>query len=101
MYRKPDRIITKKINLSNYVNGYDLYNSALIHQLTNPDIPREEYVINNYEYRPDLIAEEIYGSTEYLGLLLITQATPLNQYKKGVILSIIPKKILDGIIESM
>lgn len=101
MYSKSGKVISSKQSLSNYIDGYDLYNSKLILQLTDPNLPREDYVISNLEYRPDLIAEEVYGSSRYLGLLLLTQAIGLESYTKGTVLRIIPKVVLDRLIESI
>jgi hypothetical protein len=98
MYKKSGNILTNRLDLSNYVEGFDLYNSTLILKLTDSELPRENYIISNYEFRPDLIAKDIYGSTKYMGILLITQAAGLEAYTKGTVLSIIPKDIVDKII---
>lgn len=98
MYKKSGNILTNRLDLSNYVEGFDLYNSTLILKLTNSELPRENYIISNYEFRPDLIAKDIYGSTKYMGILLITQAAGLEAYTKGTVLSIIPKDVVDKII---
>jgi hypothetical protein len=98
MYKKSGNILTNRLDLSNYVEGFDLYNSTLILKLTDSELPRENYIISNYEFRPDLIAKDIYGSTKYMGILLITQAAGLEAYTKGTVLSVIPKDIVDKII---
>ena len=98
MYKKSGNILTNRLDLSNYVEGFDLYNSTLILKLTDSELPRENYIISNYEFRPDLIAKDIYGSTKYMGILLITQAAGLEAYTKGTVLSIIPKDVVDKII---
>nr|DAE56691.1 MAG TPA: hypothetical protein [Bacteriophage sp.] len=101
MFTKKDEIISNKENLSNYIDGIDVYNSSILVYLNNPVIQRESVEITAYEYRPDLIAEAYYGSTSYAGLLMLQAARGLETYKRGAVLKLIPKKILDNILGSL
>lgn len=101
MYTKKDVIISNKENLSNYIDGIDVYNSSILVYLNNPIIERESYEITAYEYRPDLIAEDYYGSVSYAGLLMLQAARGLETYKQGAILKLIPKRILDNILSNI
>lgn len=101
MYNKSNTIISNKENLANYIEGIDVYNSSLLEYLNNPNITRELYEITVYEYRPDLIAEDYYGSSSYVGLLTLQAAKGLESYKRGSILRLIPKNILDNLLSSL
>lgn len=101
MYLKAKRINKSKKDLSNYVDGFDLYNSRIIDILKDYDEEKISYEIKTMEKRPDLIAEDIYGSTDYLGILYLTVGLPLESYTKGTVLKVFPKRILDKIIESL
>lgn len=101
MYAKESRIIGARENLSNYIEGEDVYNSLFLHIINDPTIERSLYQITVYEYRPDLIARDFYGSEDYLGILLVQVGLSLEQYKKGTVLSLIPKSIIDGVLANM
>lgn len=101
MFKNSSKIINRVEDLSNYVSGIDVYNSALLDKLRDPGINRELYEITSFEYRPDLISEDYYGSPDYLGLLLIQGARGLEDYKKGEVLRLIPKSTLDNIISNL
>ena len=101
MYTRNKTITSNIENASNYIEGYDVYNSKLIEQLRDPALEREEYEITASEYRPDLIAEDYYGSDSYVGLLMIQTGTTLTNYKKGTVLSLIPKSELDSFLRSI
>lgn len=101
MYRKKDKIITAKNDPSNYVSGYDIYDSLLFSLINDTTLERENHEITVHEYRPDLIAQDIYGSTSYLGLFLLQVKKPLSDLKRGTVLSVIPKTVLDTIIKNM
>ena len=74
MYTRSKKIIGNKVELGNYIEGFDVYNSLFLRNLLDPSLARVEYKINNYELRPDLIAKEFYG---------------------------LPKETVDGLINSM
>lgn len=101
MYNKSNSIISNKENLTNYIDGYDIYNSYLLVVLNDPSIPRVSYEITAYEYRPDLLAKDFYGSTNYMGLLILQASRGLETYKRGSILTLIPKNTLDSILSSI
>ena len=88
-------------DIVNYISGSDVYNSKLIELLKDPGLEREEYEITTFEYRPDLIAQEVYGSTNYEGLLMIQTGTTLINYKRGETLMLIPKDSLDSLLRSI
>lgn len=95
MYTKSDRIEQTKQDLKNYIDGFDVFNSIILDKLKELEPDKTNYTITTHEYRPDLIAKEIYGDTKYTGLLILTCAVGLEAYKKGNVLRIIPKSSLD------
>lgn len=101
MYKKENKIISTKQDPSNYISGYDIFNSTLLYMLGDPNIPKEIYEITVYECRPDMIARDIYGSESYLGLLLLQINKKLEELTKGTLLEVIPKNILDKLISEM
>lgn len=101
MYTRTKTISSSIEGANNYIEGYDVYNSKLIEQLRDPSLRREEYEITASEYRPDLIAEDYYGSSSYESLLMIQTGTTLTNYKKGTVLSLIPKSELDAFLRSI
>lgn len=84
--------------LSNYIEGFDVYNARLLDLLKNDDINWQEYTIGTFEYRPDLIAKDIYGSSNYVGILMISTALSLSDFKKGTVIRYIPKSVIDSIL---
>ena len=98
MFSKDSKIINNKENLKNYISGYDIYNSTLLVQLSDPSVQRVTYEITTYEFRPDLIALDFYGSINYEGLVVLQAARGLETYTKGSVISLIPKSILDKIL---
>lgn len=101
MYTKINKISSGKNNLSNYVEGYDVYNSKLMELLNDPSIERVAYTINTYEYRPDLIADDFYNDKTYLGILFLTCGTSYENYKKGTVLYLITKSDIDNILNNI
>lgn len=101
MFNKKNKISESKQDLSNYIDDYDLFNSLLFDKLRDPSIKRISYTITKYEYRPDLIAKEIYGDEKYMGLLIYTCGLNLEQYQVGVVLQVIPKSDLDRLVDSV
>lgn len=83
---------------SQYIEGRDVFNSYIIRELNNPSRNKISYVITRYEYRPDLIAEDIYGSTDYCGLLMSQCRMSVSGYTKGNVLRVLSKDDLDRII---
>ena len=101
MYTRANKVSSGIEDVVNYISGYDVYNSKLIEQLKDPSLPREQYEIKTFEYRPDLIAQEVYGSTDYEGLLMIQTGSTLTNFKKGTTLTLIPKSNLDSLLRSI
>jgi hypothetical protein len=101
MYRKNKIILANKEDLGNYIEDYDAYNSLLLLRLSDVSLERESYQITTYEYRPDLIAKDYYSSETYLPYVLLQGGRSIDEYKKGSILRLIPKEILDSIIASI
>lgn len=101
MYNKPTKYTYTSEELSNYVEGNDVYNSSFLSIISNSAYPRITYVITEYEYRPDLIAREIYGSSTYEGLLMIQTGLVLEDYTRGRKLEILSKATLDSILGNL
>ena len=101
MYNKPTKYTYTSEELSNYIEGTDVYNSSFLSIISNSAFPKITYVITEYEYRPDLIAKEIYGSTSYEGLLMIQTGLTLSDYTKGRKLEIFSKSTLDYILNNL
>lgn len=101
MYTKEKKIVISRENLGNYIEGFDVYNSLLLLRLSDQSIPREAYQILTYEYRPDLIALDYYGSEGYTAFVMVQSKIGIEGYTRGVILSLIPKDILDSIIQEI
>jgi hypothetical protein len=101
MYSKANKVSSGIEDIVNYISGYDVYNSKLIEQLRDPSLPREQYEIKTFEYRPDLIAQDFYGSTDYEGLLMIQTGSTLTNFRKGLTLALIPKSDLDSLLRSL
>jgi len=98
MYRKSSTILSNKESLNNYIEGFDVYNSYFITLLRNPNITKELYEIKVYDYRPDLIALDFYGSEKYMDILLLQVSINLSDYTRGTVLHLIPKNIIDQLL---
>lgn len=101
MYSKENKVFSGITKLENYIEETDVYNSKLLFLLSNPNITREDYIILNHKYRPDLIAKDFYGDSSYQGLLILQLGLPLSAYTIGRTLSLIPKDTLDSILNSL
>lgn len=101
MYKKEQNIISSIEDVSNYIEGFDIYNSTFLSLLYNTSESREQYEITVYEFRPDLICKDFYGSESYYGIFLLQTKKPLTEFKKGVILELLPKSVIDNIIRQM
>jgi len=88
-------------DLTNYFDGFDLYNSVLLEYLQDAYESRQKYEIRTFEYRPDLIAKDIYGDASYAGILLLVCGVGIESLSKGSIIEIIPKVTLDGIFQKL
>lgn len=96
---------TRKIGIveegSQYIEGHDVFNSKILRNLADPSLDRVSYMITRYEYRPDLIAKDIYGGVEYTGLLMAQCRISVEGYVRGTVLRIIPKVTLDNIVRNL
>lgn len=101
MYKKFNQIIISPRNLQNYVEGVDVYNSTLFYRLQDPYLTREDYEIDVYEYRPDLIAKDFYGSEDYQGIVIFQNHLPLTEYHKGKVLKLISRSVIETILDSL
>lgn len=101
MYKKPTKYTYTREELSNYIEGNDVFNSSFLSILSNPDLPRISYTITEYEYRPDLIANEIYGSSSYEGILMLQTGLSLSDYKNGRIITVLSKTVLDSVLNNL
>ena len=101
MYTRNNKVSSNIDDIVNYIEGSDVYNSKLIEVLRDPSLPREEYEIKTYEYRPDLVAKEVYGSDAYEGLVMIQTGSTLTNFSKGTTLNLIPRSTLDSLLKSL
>ena len=101
MYRRKN-ISINKYGLENYLEESDIYNSKLLNMLSeDPSIERIPYRIEQYEYRPDLICKDFYGSLDYYGLFLLTCGVSIDDFWLGNIIYLIPKGILNTFVVSV
>ena len=101
MYKKRKTTLASKEDLGNYIEGFDVYNSLLLLRLSDTSLPRELYQIETYEYRPDLIAKDFYGSESYLAYVMLQGGRDIQGYKKGIVLKLVSKDTLDLIIDKL
>lgn len=101
MYRSSSKIFQSKQDLKNYIEDYDVYNARILDLLKEREDDKVEYVIKTFEYQPDLIAMDIYGSTSYTSFLMIIAGIGLESYTKGTILRILPKTVIDSVIAQL
>lgn len=94
-------VTSKSEEVSRYVEGNDIFNSELLRALDDPSINRVRYMITRFEYRPDLIAKEIYGSDSYCSILMHQLRMSLGDYKRGMVVRVIPKSDIDRILKSI
>ena len=99
MFRKRKNITSERENLGNYIEGFDVYNSHLLLQLADPSLEKEMYQITAFEYRPDLIAKDFYGSDTYMAYVLLQVGMEIDGYKKGRWIEIVSKIDLDELIK--
>ena len=103
MYRKNNKIIQMKENLGNYIEDFDVYNSLLLLRMSDTYIEREIYQINTYEFRPDLVAKDYYGSEDYMAYVILQAGLSLSGYVKGRYIQLIPttQTIMNDIVLSL
>lgn len=101
MYKKKQKIQKSNTELSNYIEGFDVYNSLFLKRISSSTLTRETYIVTVNEFRPDLIALDFYGDSNYMGILLAQIKIGLEQLKRGTILELLPKDTIDYIISNM
>lgn len=101
MYRRKN-LSVNKYGIENYIEGTDIYNSKFQNLLaSDPSAVRVPYKIEQYEFRPDLICKDFYGSLDYYGLFLLTCGVELEDLWLGNVIYLIPKGILNMFIASV
>jgi len=101
MYRRKN-LSTNKYGIENYIDGNDIYNSKLQSLISSdPSSERVSYKIEQYEYRPDLICKDFYGSLDYYGLFLLTCGAEIDDFWIGNVLHLIPRGTLNTFIASI
>lgn len=98
MYTKGNKIITSRENLCNYIEGKDIYNSKFLMMLQDPKLEKIVYEITTYSYRPDLIAQEVYGSVNYMGLVMLQVGCGLEYLKRGYKFYLVSPKSMSNIL---
>lgn len=101
MYKKQQKIQSSLSNIGNYIEGTDVYNSYFLQRISDPTLDRETYQITVHEYRPDLIAKDFYGDSNYIGILLAQIKVGLKSLRRGVVLKLLPKTTVDNIISNL
>jgi hypothetical protein len=84
-----------------FIDGFDVYNARLLDSIRDAYNDRVPYEIRTFEYRPDLIAEDIYGSTKYTGLFMLSCGVGIEGLKKGATIQVIQKQVLDKILSDI
>ena len=98
MYRRQS-LSTNKFGIENYIEGTDIYNSKFQCLMSaDPTYERIPYRIEQYEYRPDLICLDFYGSLDYYGLFLLTSGVTVEDLWIGNIIYLVPKGDLNTFI---
>lgn len=95
MFKRQNSIITSTdIEPLRYIEntelaGLDLANSTLLYML-DKETEYDEYTITKYENRADLIARDIYGSTNYSWLIMYINRVDVKDLVRGRKLNVIP-----------
>jgi len=85
-------IVPGSFELENCMEGADIFDSALLYNLSlNKEISRENYVVKENWYRPDLIATEFYGDDRYEAFVIL-QAGSISNIIPGAVLKLVSKK---------
>lgn len=101
MFKRKSKTVINREEMGNYIDGFDVYNSLFLDNLLDPTIARTEYTINKFEYRPDLIAQEFYGSTSYTATLMVSTGMGVGEFTLGKVINLIPKTVLDDILSKI
>ena len=102
MYTRENKTSTNNVNLSNYIEGFDIFNSKLLYKLRDPKVNKVGYTITKYPCRPDLIALDYYGSTDYSDYVVLAAGDKgMNAFSLGNTIELISKTDLDNILNNM
>jgi hypothetical protein len=83
--------------LESCMEGADIFDSALLYRLSlDQSLPRENYVVTENWYRPDLIATKFYGDSKYESFVIL-QAGSIKNIKPGAVLSLISKIAINNL----
>jgi hypothetical protein len=86
------KIAPSNFELENCMEGADVFDSALLYNLSlNKEVHREDYVVKENWYRPDLIATEFYGDVRYEAFVIL-QAGSIQNITPGTVLKLISKE---------
>jgi hypothetical protein len=88
------------LNPKIYIENNDYYNSQLLYAFDQFSYWKY-YTVNRFEGRIDLIAEDIYGSSEYYWILLYCNKINNSDIKRGMELRYIPIDQLNQILASI
>jgi hypothetical protein len=91
------KIAPSNFELENCMEGVDIFDSALLYNLSlNKSVRREDYVVKENWYRPDLIATEFYGDSRYEAFVIL-QAGTIKNIVPGTVLKLITKEDIKGL----
>lgn len=93
-------IRSSNVSASLFVEGDDVQNSEFYYLLDNC-ITRDKYTVTKYEHRLDLIAIDIYGSTDYAWIIQYLNRISNDKVLKGTILEYIPLDTLTNLIATV
>lgn len=85
-------------SLSSYIEDIDVFNSTLLLYLEDPEIEKLEFRITTQKYRPDLIAEEVYGDKLYSDYVIIQSCLPISGFVPGRVIKLINLETLKLLI---
>ena len=86
------KVAPSSFELENCMEGADVFDSALLYNLSlNLEVRREDYVVKENWYRPDLIATEFYGDVRYEAFVIL-QAGSIQNITPGTVLKLISKE---------
>jgi hypothetical protein len=92
----------EKLDLANYIEGDDIFNSEFLYRLNNlSDEDFNYHEITRYERRIDLISERIYNDKKYADILLFINKISINDLALGVVLKYPRKNVIDALIQEL
>lgn len=101
MYTRERQLHGMPSDICNYIDDIDVYDSTLIADLINPSIIKIPYEITRFDYRPDLIAKDFYGSESYLPYVILQTGKDIEEFTKGSTIYLTPKSVIDEIINGI